>query len=123
MIDASLIQSIVPQNADEAYRLAQTQPLTSITVDGIEYDVGILSDEQAAELTAWGTRIAVGTMTAEDHIEPLRAVREVLLAGDPDLDWKALRPKLKAEHILACLQENMRQATVRAFQSSHKGSA
>lgn len=109
------IQSLFPTNAEEAHRLATAQPLRSLTIDGVDYEIGILSDEQAADLTAWGEKIISGTMTAEDHEEPLRAVRELFLAGDPLCDWKTLRAKLRPEHVFAVLRENMRQAAVRAF--------
>lgn len=96
--------------------LALEPPLKAITIDGREYPVGVLNEEQWADINCRAERMLqaakAGAELSEADANPTRYLFHLLLAGNPGIRQVG---RISPENIVAAAQEIMRQAAVRAL--------
>ena len=87
--------------------LASERPLKSIRVAENDLPVGQLS---ASWIDHYETRYAAAIERAPGSVDPYHAVRGLLEAGNPSLDWSTVRPHLTRDLILPAAREVCRQS-------------
>ena len=113
-------------DANDIFDAAHAQPITEILIGDKTYPFGLLSPEQHADISAWGTRIVEfqkgGTPLSREDMNPTRVLRALLDAGTPGMDWTETWRHVRPEHVQIANKEYWRQACIIAL-GSHQGEA
>lgn len=103
-------------NPDSILGLMNSAPLTNVTINGVTYPLGTLSQEQITEISSIGTRLVNGTASKADKW-PGHILKALLVAGDPNVDLSSIRD-IGREVIQSASKEFMRQCVIAAVDKS-----
>ena len=93
-------------NWDPGFLLAEG-PLRSLRIGGTDHPVGKLSLDW---IDHYEQEYSAAVEMRPGSVDPYHAVRGLLEAGNPDLDWSAVRPHLTRDVIPPATREVCRQS-------------